>query len=33
METKEIWKDIKGYENIYEINNYGYVKSLKRMVK
>ena len=32
METKEIWKDIKGYENIYEINNYGYVKSLKRMV-
>lgn len=25
----EIWKDIKGYEGIYQVSNYGNVKSLK----
>ena len=28
---KEIWKDIKGYEGLYQISNEGRVKSLKRM--
>ena len=27
---EEIWKPIKGYEGIYDISNYGRVKSLKR---
>ena len=27
---KEIWKDIEGYENIYQISNLGRVKSLPR---
>lgn len=30
---KEIWKDIKGYEGLYQISNFGRVKSLKRMMK
>jgi len=30
---KEIWKDIKGYEGIYQISNLGKVKSLKRYKK
>ena len=25
---KEIWKDINGYENKYQISNYGNVRSL-----
>jgi hypothetical protein len=29
----EIWKDIKGYEGLYQISNLGRVKSLSRMVK
>ena len=29
MEIKEIWKDIQGYENLYQISNLGNVKSLK----
>lgn len=29
---KEIWKHIEGYESIYQISNYGNVKSLKRNV-
>lgn len=29
---KEIYKDIKGYEGIYEVSNYGNVKSLERKV-
>lgn len=29
---QEIWKDIKGYEGLYQISNYGNVKSLKRYV-
>ena len=31
--TTEIWKDIPGYENFYQISNIGRVKSLKRKVK
>ena len=27
---EEIWKDIKGYENMYQISNFGRVKSLPR---
>ena len=29
----EIWKDIKDYENLYQISNLGRVKSLERKVK
>ena len=29
---EEIWKDIKGYEGLYQVSNLGRVKSLKRMV-
>ena len=29
---KEIWKDIKGYEGLYQISNYGNLKSLDRKV-
>lgn len=29
---EEIWKDIKGYEGLYEVSNYGNVKSLERYV-
>ncbi|AGO47430.1 HNH endonuclease [Cellulophaga phage phi19:3] len=28
----EIWKPIKGYENIYQVSNFGRVKSLDRIV-
>lgn len=30
---KEIWKDIKGYEGLYQISNLGRVKSLARKYK
>ena len=30
--TKEIWKDITGYEGIYKVSNLGRVKSLERKV-
>lgn len=30
---KEIWKDIHNYEGLYQISNYGRVKSLERKVK
>ncbi len=33
MENKEIWKDIIGYEGIYQISNLGRVKSLSRQIK
>ena len=34
METaKEQWKDIKGFEGLYQISNFGNVKSLERIVK
>ena len=29
---EEIWKDIKGYEGLYQVSNLGRVKSLKRVV-
>lgn len=30
---EEIWKPIKGYENLYEVSNLGRVKSLERTIK
>lgn len=30
---KEIWRDIQGYEGLYQISNLGNVKSVKRIVK
>lgn len=30
--TKEVWKDIKGFEGLYQISNYGRVKSLTRVI-
>lgn len=29
----EIWRDIKGYEGLYQVSNFGRVKSLERKVK
>lgn len=29
---KEIWKDIKGYEGLYQVSNLGNVKSLDRII-
>lgn len=29
MKSLEVWKDIKGYENLYQISNLGNVKSLR----
>ena len=29
---QEIWKDIKGYEGLYQVSNLGNVKSLERRV-
>ena len=29
---QEIWKDIKGYEGLYQVSNLGRVKSLERQV-
>lgn len=29
MKTKEVWKDIKNYEGLYQVSNLGNVKSLK----
>ena len=31
METQEIWKDIQGYEGLYQISNLGRVKALKEL--
>ena len=28
---EEIWKDIKGYEGLYQVSSYGRVRSLDRM--
>ena len=33
MESKEIWKDIEGFEGLYQISNLGRVKSLGRYKK
>lgn len=30
MGTKEVWKDVKDYEGMYQISNFGEVKSFKR---
>lgn len=30
---EEIWKDIEGYEGLYQVSNLGRVKSLKRVIK
>lgn len=30
---KEIWKDIAGYEGLYQVSNYGRIKSLERLEK
>lgn len=32
MEEKEIWRDVVGYEGLYQVSNYGNVKSLSREV-
>ena len=32
VNMEEIWKDIKGYEGLYQVSNLGRVKSLKRKV-
>ena len=32
MEEKEIWKDIEGFEGMYQVSNMGRVKSLERTV-
>ena len=29
----EIWKDVKGYEGIYQVSNYGRIKALRRIKK
>lgn len=29
---KEIWKNIKGFENIYQISNYGNIKNIKKNI-
>ena len=31
--NKEIWKDIKGYEGLYQVSNLGNVKSLYKFHK
>ena len=30
---EEVWKDIKGYEGLYQVSNYGRIKSLDRIIK
>jgi len=29
----EVWKEVKGYEGLYEVNNYGVIRSVKRKHK
>lgn len=26
----EVWKDIEGYEGVYQVSNFGQIKSLRR---
>lgn len=33
METEEIWKDVVGYEGLYEVSNLGRIKSIARLVR
>ena len=30
---EEIWKDVEGYEGLYQVSNFGNVKSVKRIIK
>jgi hypothetical protein len=30
---QEIWKDIKDYEGLYQVSNFGRIKSLDKIVK
>ena len=30
---KEVWKDIVGYEGLYQVSNYGKVRSIQRIIK
>ena len=30
---KEIWKPIEGYEGLYDVSNYGRVRSYRKMIK
>ena len=30
--TEEIWKDIPGYEGLYQVSNFGRVKSLRKAI-
>ena len=32
MKTKEVWKDVKNFEGIYQVSNIGRIKSLERYV-
>ena len=32
MEQQEIWKDIPGYEGLYQVSNLGRIKSLAREI-
>ena len=31
-EKEEIWKDIKGYEGLYQVSSEGRIKSLERVI-
>lgn len=33
MREKEIWKDVNGFEGIYQVSNHGRLKSFKRITK
>lgn len=33
IETEEIWRDVEGYEGLYQVSNCGKVKSLDKLVK
>ena len=28
----EVWKDIEGYEGVYQVSNFGQIKSLRRKI-
>ena len=30
IQQEEVWKDIEGYEGLYQINNYGDINSFER---
>tara|TARA_A100000171_G_scaffold49367_1_gene58325 strand:+ start:270 stop:476 length:207 start_codon:yes stop_codon:yes gene_type:complete len=33
MSDKEIWKDIEGYNGLYQVSSFGRVKSMNRIVE